>query len=434
MSVVSSAVEELKMEPQTSSKSHPVLSNRNLLLYFGGQIISMTGSFMQQMAMSWLIYRLTNSPLMLGLIGFASQVPSLLVTPFAGTVIDRSNRHKLLIVTQVAALIQAAVLSVLVLTGQAQLWELIVLSAILGVITAFDMPARQTFIVDMLKDHTQLPMVIGVNSSITTLSRLVGPFVAGLMVAWTGEGICFLLNALSYVAVIAALFLIKSYQVDAAKKTGRPTDELKEGFRYAFATAPIRDLIMLVGLFGLVAMPFIVLLPAYVKDVFHGNAAILGFMNAASGVGSVGAAVMLAARKAKGNLAKWVLSGCALTGLGLLAMGFSTSMFLSLPLLAVMGFGSMFVMAGSNTLIQTIVDKDKRGRVMSIFVMAMMGMAPFGCIGAGALANVIGVGHTLSLTGVLALMLAAFFTTRLDSWSQEKVAVVIEEVKAKSQA
>lgn len=432
MSVISGAVDQqLSMDSRDSKKVHPVLENRNLQLYFGGQIISMTGSFMQQMAMSWLIYSLTKSSLMLGLIGFASQVPSLLVTPFAGTIIDRSNRHKLLIVTQVAALVQAATLSVLVLTGQAQMWELITLSAILGVITAFDLPARQTFIVDMLKDQSQLPTVIGVNSSITTLSRLIGPFVAGLMVAWTGEGICFLLNALSYIAVIAALIFIKTYQTETVSKSASPIEELKEGFRYAFATAPIRDLILLVGMFGLVAMPFIILLPAYVKDIFHGNAAVLGFMNAASGIGSVVAAVMLAARKAKGNLAKWVLGGAAFMGLGLTAFGFSTNLFLSLPLLAVMGFGSMFVMAGSNTLIQTIVDKDKRGRVMSIFVMALMGMTPFGCIAAGALANVIGVGHTLSLTGVLAMMLAAFFTTRLDSWSNEKgSARIIEEIKA----
>ena len=411
----------------STNSSNNVWKCRNLQLYFSGQIVSMIGTWMQQMALSWLIYRLTNSAFMLGVVGFASQAPALLLTPFAGIVADRVNRHRLIIITQTLSLVQAGLLAALVFSGQPQLWQLIALSAFLGIIGAFDMPTRQTFLFDMLESKEQLSSAIGINSSITTLTRLIGPFVAGVAVARAGEGMCFLINALSYIAVIAALLFVKSKQVqDAANAKQDALVQLKEGFTYAFGFPPIRNLITLLALVGLFSMPFAVLMPAFAKDVFHGDASMLGLLTAASGAGSVVGAVFLGSRKGQG-LGKWVAIGCALFGIGLIGFGFSKSLFLSVPLLATIGFGSMVVMAGSNTLIQTIVDADKRGRVMSIFIMAFMGTAPFGCMVAGALANVIGSGNTVVASGCITLLLAFIFASRLGTIQQQAGTVQVNE-------
>jgi MFS family permease len=392
---------------------NPAWKNRNLQLYFSGQVVSLIGTWMQQMALSWLIYRLTNSPFMLGLIGFASQAPSLLVTPFAGIIADRANRHRLLLTTQALAMVQAALLAALVLSGQTQLWQLVALSAMLGIITAFDMPTRQTFMVDMLDDKEQLASAIGISSSINTSTRLIGPFLAGLFVAWAGEGICFLANAISYVAVIVALLFVKSNQRPKSPSQKGSVSQLKEGFAYAIGFTPIRDLIMLLALLGLFAMPFAILMPAFAKDVFHGNASTLGFLSGASGAGSVVGALFLTSRKGTRELSRWIIIGCALFGLGLIAFGSSTLLPLSLLVVAIVGFASMLVMAGSMTVIQTIVDEDKRGRVMSLVIMAFMGLSPFGCMAAGALANVIGVGKTVMATGIITVILALIFCTRI---------------------
>jgi len=392
---------------------NPAWKNRNLQLYFSGQVISLIGTWMQQMALSWLIYRLTNSPFMLGLVGFTSQAPSLLVTPFAGIIADRTNRHRLLITTQTLAMVQAALLAVLVLSGHTQLWQLVALSAVLGIITAFDMPTRQTFMFDMLDDKEQLASAIGISSAINTATRLVGPFLAGLFVAWAGEGVCFLANAISYVAVIVALLFVKSNQRRKTPSQESALSQLKEGFAYAMGFTPIRDLIMLLALLGLFAMPFAILMPAFAKDVFHGNASTLGFLSGSSGAGSVVGALFLASRKGTRALSRWITIGCVVFGLGLIAFGSSSLLPLSLVVVAIIGFAAMLVMAGSITVIQTIVDEDKRGRVMSLVVMAFMGLSPFGCMAAGALANVIGVGKTVVATGIFTVIVAVVFCTRI---------------------
>ena len=387
--------------------------NRNLQLYYGGQVVSLVGTWMQQMALGWLVYRLTNSPFMLGLIGFSSQAPALLFSPFAGIVADRTNRHRLVLLIQVLFMLQAALLAALVWTKQEQLWQLVLLSACLGVITAFDLPARQTFLVDMLDDNEQLTSAIGINSSINTLGRLIGPFVAGLFVAWAGEGICFLVNAVSYVAVIGALLMVKSKQPAADPSRSSALSQLKEGFAYTIGFTPIRDLIVFLSLIGLFAMPFAVLMPAFAKDVFHGNASTLGFLTGASGAGSLFGALLLTSRKGTRDLSRWIIAGCVLFGSALITLGFSTFLPLSLLAVAVIGFGSMILMAGSNTVIQTIVDEDKRGRVMSFVIMAFMGLSPIGCMAAGAVANLIGVGRTVVATGILTLALALIFGARV---------------------
>jgi MFS family permease len=368
---------------------------------------------MQQMALCWLVYRLTNSPFMLGLIAFAGQVPSLFLTPFAGIIVDRANRHRLILITQVLAMVQAALLAALVMSGHTQLWQLVALSGMLGAITAFDLPTRQSFLVDMLDDKEQLASAIGINSSINTLSRLVAPFVAGLFLARVGEGICFLINALSYIAVIAALLLVKAKQRATGSSKQGALAQLQEGFVYATGYTPIRDLILLIALVGLFSMPFAILMPAFAKDVFHGNALTLGLLTGALGAGTVIGALFLTLRKGTEELSRWIVTGCALSGLTLIVFGSSESLPLSLLAAAVVGFGSLIMLAGSNTLIQTIVDEDKRGRVMSFVVMAFLGFGPFGCMAAGALANVIGVGRTVVLSGILTLILALIFGSRV---------------------
>jgi MFS family permease len=387
--------------------------NRNLQLYFSGQFVSLIGTWMQQMALSWLVYRLTNSPMMLGVMGFTSQAPSFFFTPLAGILADRLNRHRIIIITQIFSLIQAAILATLVATGREQLWQLIILSVFMGIINAFDLTSRQSFLVDMLDDIDQLKSAMGVNSSINTLTRLVGPFLAGLFVAYAGEAMCFMANAASYLAVIVALLFIKTRPKTAKLASGDAIAQLKEAFTYTMQSQPIRDLILLLAFVGVVAMPFAVLMPAFAKDVFHGDATTLGLLTGASSAGSVVGAIFLAARKETRDLSRWIIFGTALSGLGLIIFGFSKTMLTSLPAVAVVGFGTMVLMAGANTVIQTLVDEDKRGRVMSFVIMTFMGTMPFGAVLAGGIANKIGVGQTVLATGVLTSVLALAFAKRI---------------------
>jgi MFS family permease len=389
--------------------------NRNLQLYFSGQFVSLIGSWMQQMALSWLVYKMTGSTLMLGTIVFASQIPSLFVTPFAGVIADRANRHRLILITQSLAMVQASLLAALVWSGQAQLWQLIALSGLLGIITAFDLPTRQSFQVDLLDNNEQLASAIGINSFINTITRLIGPFVAGLLVAWAGEAVCFLVNALSYIAVLVALLFVKPRHATPRTSKQGTISSLKEGFAYTAGSAPIRQLICFLALFAVCAMPFAVLMPAFAKDIFHGNAMTLGFLTGAAGAGSVGGALSMTSRKGTQGLSKWVVIGTLLCGIGLVGFGLSTYLPLSLLAVALAGFGSMITMAGSNTLIQSIVEEDKRGRVMSFVLLAFLGLSPFGGISAGFLANSIGAGITVAITGVLTLAIALIFASRIVS-------------------
>jgi MFS family permease len=389
--------------------------NRNLQLYFSGQFVSLIGSWMQQMALSWLVYKMTGSTLMLGMIVFASQIPSLFVTPFAGVLADRANRHRLILITQSLAMVQATLLAALVWSGQAQLWQLVVLSGLLGVITAFDLPTRQSFQVDLLDNNEQLASAIGINSFINTITRLIGPFVAGLLVALAGEAVCFLVNALSYIAVIVALLFVKPRPAPARTSKKGTISSLKEGFAYTCGSAPIRQLISFLALFAICAMPFTVLMPAFAKDIFHGDAMTLGFLTGATGAGSVAGALSMTSRKGTQGLSKWVIIGTLLCGIGLVGFGLSTYLPLSLLAVALAGFGSMITMAGSNTLIQTIVEEDKRGRVMSFVLLAFLGLSPFGSIVAGFLANSIGAGITVAMTGILTLAMTLIFASRIMS-------------------
>ena len=388
----------------------------------------MIGTWMQQMALSWLIYRLTNSTYMLGLVAFAGQAPSFLLTPFAGIVADRVNRKKLVIVTQTLAMVQAGLLAFLAFSHQPAIWQLIALGAFSGLINAFDLPTRQTFLVDMLDSPRELPNAIAINSSITTLTRLIGPTVAGIFIAWAGEGMCFVVNAVSYVAVIAALCFIKvrpQAVVSAAQRSGALA-QLKEGFHYAFSFTPIRALLGLVAAISLFVMPYAVLMTAFARDVFHGDATTLGILTAASGVGSLAAALYLASRKGVLGLGRWIVASCAMFGLGLILFGFCKTLWQAVPALVLVGFGSMILLAASNTVLQTLVDEDKRGRVMSIYMMCFMGLAPFGSMAAGALSTHFGLGNTVIACGVIGTLLALAFAARLDVIRKEARPVYIE--------
>jgi MFS family permease len=404
------------------------LGNRNLRLYFAGQAVSLIGTWMQQMALSWLVYRLTNSAAMLGLIGFISQLPAFFLMPFAGILADRTNRHKMVVVTQTCAFIQSTLLALLVLSGKAEFWSLAALGAVMGIISAFDIPTRQTFIIDMVKDRDEVQQAIAMNSSMVTVTRLIGPALAGFLISLVGEGMCFALNAASYIAVIAALLFIKV----ARKQKVHPGasapvfQQLKEGFVYAFSFRTLRALILLMAFISLFGTPYTTLLPAFAKDRFVGDATTLGFLSTASGVGSLAGAVLLASRKNVLGLGRFVLIACAVFGAGLVGFALSHNLWLSLGLLTLAGFGMIVQMASSNTLIQTIVEEDKRGRVMSIYTMAFMGLAPFGSLLAGAVAGKIGIESTILISGIMCLLAAAAFASRIKYLRQEVLPIYIE--------
>ena len=389
------------------------LRHRNFRLFFIGQSISLVGTWMQRIAMGWLIYRLTNSEFLLGLVGFVGQAPTLLLGPFAGVLADRWNRHRLIVGTQTVAMLQALVLAILVMTNTVTVWEVIVLGTVLGVVNAFDMPARQTFMIEMLEDKGDLVNAIALNSSIVNGARLLGPSIGGILIAAVGEGICFLLNALSYVAVIVGLLMMRLAIKEGAPRRSKVWQELKDGLAYAAGNVPIRSILSMLALTSLVGMPYTVLMPVFAKDILLGGPRVLGFLMGAVGLGALGGAVYLASRKTVVGLARMIPIAAAVFGLSLSAFAFSHVLWISLPLMLFTGFGQMVQMASSNTLLQTIVDDDKRGRVMSLYVTAFMGMVPIGSLMAGSLASSIGTPWTVFVGGVACIIGAALFARSL---------------------
>jgi MFS family permease len=399
----------------------PALSHRNFRLFVLGQTVSLVGTWMQQLAMQWLVYRLTlatwgpeRAAFLLGLVGFCGQIPALFVTPLAGALTDRWNRHRTVLVTQTLAMLQAFVLALLTWLNLIQVWHVIGLSLFLGVVNAFDMPTRQAFMKDMLDRREDLANAIALNSSIVNGSRLVGPALAGLVISLVGEAVCFLLNAGSYLAVLAALLAMRIPRPERHPAHPPLLRTLREGFAYAFGFPPIRDILLLLALLGLVGLPYVVLLPIIASQVLHGGPQTLGYLTAASGVGALGAAGYLAARHTVLGLGRWIFLACILFGIALVAFAWCTSLWLSLLLLLVLGFSQMSQMTATNTILQTIVDDDKRGRVMSFYTMAFLGVAPVGSLLAGALASTsLGTSWTLTLGGVLCITGGLVFARRL---------------------
>lgn len=370
---------------------------------------------MQMVAIGWLVYHLTNSALLLGLVGFFSQIPSFVLTPFTGVFVDRWNRHRILVITQTLSMIQAFALAFLTLTGTINILSIILLSLSLGLINAFDMPARQAFVIETVEKKEDLPNAIALNSSLVNVARFIGPAVAGLLVAAVGEGFCFLINGISYVAVIIALLAMKVNKITKKVSINNIPKEIKEGFKYSFGFAPIRSILLLLGLVSLVGMPYTVLMPIFAKDILHGGAHTLGFLMAAAGIGALVGGIYLASRKSVLGLVKILTFATGIFGLGLIIFAFSKNLYFSLSMMLVSGFGMLLQIAASNTLLQTITEDDKRGRVMSFFAMAFMGMSPFGNLIAGAMADKIGAPNTVLISGVICIIGAIIFLTRLPS-------------------
>ena len=417
------------------------LAHKNYRLFFSGQTISLIGTWMTRIATSWLVYRLTGSALLLGVVGFAGQIPSFVLAPFAGVLVDRWNRHRLLVITQALALLQSLAMAVLTLTGVIKTPHIILLSVFQGLINAFDMPARQAFVVEMVEKREDLANAIALNSSMVNAARLIGPSVGGVVIAAIGEGWCFMIDALSYIAVIASLLAmtLTSRMIQPIREANM-FQQLREGWNYAARFAPIRDILLLIGLVSLVGMPYTVLMPVFADDVLHGGPNTLGLLMAASGVGALTGAMLLAARKSVLGLGKYIPLTAGAFGAGLIMFSFSRVIWLSLLLMVVTGLGFMVQMAVSNTILQTIVDEDKRGRVMSFYTMAFMGTAPFGSLLAGSVADRIGAPHTLLFGGIGCLLGAVWFATTLSNLRKDvrpiyvKIGILPEVAKGLQQS
>jgi MFS family permease len=388
------------------------LRHRNFQLFFSGQLISLIGTWMDNIAEGWLVYRLTHSPFLLGVATFAGQIPVFLLAPLGGMIADRFDRRNVVIGTQSASMVIAGTLAGLTLAQKVTVWEVIVLAACMGAVNAVDIPTRQAFLVQMV-GRDDLMNAIALNSSMFNAARVVGPSIAGLLVAWKGEGWCFLVNSVSYIAVIAGLLAMRVERTIREVHVGSPLDHIAEGFRFARKTAPIRSILLLIALVSLVATPYTVLMPIFAARVLHGNARTLGMLMGATGVGAVAGALMLAARSGVRGLGRWVALACGGFGIFLILFAFSHWYVVSVILLVPVGFCVMVQMASSNTLIQSMVPDRLRGRIMSIYSMMFMGMMPVGALLAGSLAGRITAPWTIAIGGIGAVIGAIVFGRNL---------------------
>jgi MFS family permease len=391
------------------------LKYRNYRLFVGGQIVSLIGSWITLTATSWLVYRLTGSALLLGVVGFAGQFPGFLMGIFAGAYVDRWDRHKLLVWTQAISMLQSFALAGLTLTGHITVNAIIMLNAVQGVVNAFDMPVRQAFLVNMITDKEDLANAIALNSSIFNAARLIGPSIAGIIIAASSEGACFLIDGISYFAVLIALLMMRDIGRPAKTPTVSVLSEFREGLRYVYSFRPIRSLMTLVAIVSLLGVPYSVLMPVFANDILGGGPHTLGFLMTSIGFGALMAALWLAARKSVVGLGRVILYATGLFGFGLAGFSFSRVLWLSVPCLMVAGFGMMVQFASSNTVIQTIVDDEKRGRVMSFYTMCFLGTAPFGSLLAGSLSARIGAPHTVLASGLCCAVAAMWFSRELPS-------------------
>jgi MFS family permease len=399
--------------PRDFSHAWRALRHRNFRLFFGGQSISLIGTWMTRIATSWLVYRLTKSPLLLGMVGFAGQIPTFLLAPLAGVVVDRMDRRTLLVWTQSLAMVQSLLLAWLTLSHRINIPEVLVLSVMQGFINAFDMPARQSFMVRMVEDRADLSNAIAINSSMVNIARLAGPALAGLLIAATNEGWCFAADGISYIAVIASLLMMRLPVVHEERDTTTMVAQLAEGWTYVVGFLPIRTILLLFALLSLMGWPFMVLMPVFAAQTLHGGPHTLGFLMGAVGVGSLACALTMVMRKTVRGLTKMLPIGASIFGVGLVCFGFSKTLWLSMLMMLVTGFGMMQGLTASNTILQTLVDERMRGRVMSYYTMAFVGMAPFGSLLAGALAHAIGAPRTVIISGIACILGSLWFWSRL---------------------
>ena len=351
---------------------------------------------MQNVAMGWMVYRLTGSALYLGIVGFSGQIPIFLAAPLGGVLADRWNKKTILINTQLLSMLQAFILAALVITANIQVWQIITLSICLGIINGFDMPTRQAFVYEMVDNQEDLPNAIALNSLIFNGARLIGPTIAGILIVVTGnEGVCFLINAISFVPVLAAFGTMKVKIQDGLHQDGHIFIVFKDGIKYAFGFIPIKIILALLAFIGLVAMPYAVLLPVFAKEILHGDARTLGFLMGAGGVGAITGAIFLASQKNVSRLSSIIVSSMCIFAVGAIAFSMSRVLWFSMIMMSMIGFGIMVLIAAINTVLQSIVDDNKRGRVMSLYTMAFIGMAPFGSLLAGSVAYFIGAPDTI---------------------------------------
>jgi len=391
------------------------LRHRNFRLFFGGQSISLIGTWMTRIATAWLVYRLTGSAMLLGTVSFAGQIPTFIVAPFAGVWIDRLDRRKLLVWTQTASMVQSLALAALTFSGHINIPWIIILSVTQGIVNGFDMPGRQSFMMQMVDDRADLGNAIAINSSMVNMARLIGPSLAGLVIAASSEGSCFLIDGISYLAVIASLIAMRLPVSQVKRTPASMAHELHEGWTYVTGFLPVRNILLLFAVVSLMGMPVVVLMPVFAARVLHGGPHTLGFLMGAMGVGALASALSLAARRSVRGLIRMIPIAALVFGVGLIGFGLSHWFWLSMIAVLVGGMGMMQGMAASNTIIQTLVSEDMRGRVMSYYTMAFMGMSPFGSLLAGSMASAFGAPIAVIVTGSVVLLGAAWFFTRLPS-------------------
>ena len=402
------------------------LRHRNYRIYFLGMLVSFTGTWMQSVAQGWLIYRLTGSAWLLGLAGFASQVPVFLLAPLGGVMADRHSRHRIIIITQTLAMLQAFVLAALTIGGIVTVKAIFALAVLLGIVNAFDLPTRQSFMVELVAKE-DLMNAIALNSSMIQGSRVLGPALAGLLVGWLGEGPCFLINAISYFAVLAGLFAIRVSRDLPVSTDGTALSHFREGFIYLRHTRPVRALLLLVAFVSIFGLPYIVLMPIFASEVLKGGPLALGVLLGAGGTGALAGALTLAARRRVQGLGRVVAMSVAALGSSLILFSQSRNLIISTVLLVPVGFSLLLQMSASNTLVQTMVPDRMRGRLMSFYAMSLMGMAPFGSLLAGAVASRIGAPGTVAAGGGLCVCASLLFWSRLPGLSPEAVPILIAQ-------
>ncbi|MGA8221010.1 MAG: MFS transporter [Candidatus Acidiferrales bacterium] len=402
------------------------LRHRNFQLFFSGQMISLIGTWMQNIAQAWLVYRLTGSSLLLGLVGFAGQIPVFLFAPLGGMVADRWNRHRVIIGTQTTAMILAFILAALTLLHIVRVWEIVLLASLLGAVNAFDIPARQAFLIDMV-GREDLMNAIALNSSMFNGARVIGPAIAGLLVAWIGEGWCFFANAVSYIAVIVGLLFMQLGPLRRIVMKTSPLEHIAEGFRFVQSTAPILALMLLIGVVSLVAVPYTVLMPIFADRILHGGARGLGILMGATGIGALLGALTLATKHGVSGLGRWVGFSAMSFGASLILFSFSKWFLVSMFMLVPVGYSMMLQMSSSNTLIQAMVPDELRGRVMAVYTMMFMGMAPMGSLFAGTLADSIGAPWTVAIGGMGAVAGSILFLRKLPKLRFEARQLIVKQ-------
>jgi MFS family permease len=405
------------------------LRHRNYRLFFFGQLLSLIGTWMQTVAQSWLVYRLTGSSALLGSVNFASQIPIFLLSPLGGAVADRHSRHRIVIATQTASMLLAAVLAALTLSGAVRVWQIFVLSSLLGIVNAFDIPARQAFLVEMTS-REDLINAIALNSSAFNGARIVGPAIAGILVSLVGEGWCFFANAVSYIAVIAGLLMMRVAPRKHLRIETSALHHVIEGLQFVAHTAPIRALLLLVGLVSLAGMPFSVLMPVFADRILNAGAQGLGILMGASGIGALAGALILASRQTVRGLGRWIAMSAGIFSATLIVFAYSRYFWLTAALLVLIGFSAMIQMGASNTLIQSMTPDHLRGRVLAAYSMMLMGMAPIGALLSGVLAERIGAPATVAGGAVVCGMGAAAFAFYLPGIREEARGLILAQSAA----